>query len=140
MKATLSHARRLLVATALMGVVFSPQLVSAQSMLDASEAEAFLGNWTIALDTDFGSFDMDLKVTNQDGKVAVSIGSPDQGMADVTDVTRSGENLVLDYEVDAQGQLFPISVSLARDGEGLTASFDFGGQFQAEGTGTRADG
>ena len=139
MKNTLLHCRRILATVALMGVVFSPQAASAQSMLDASEAGAFLGNWVIALDPDFGSFDMDLQVTDQDGKVAISIGSPDQGMADVTDVTRSGESLVLEYEVDAQGQLFPISVTLARDGEGLTADFDFGGQFSAMGTGTRAD-
>jgi hypothetical protein len=128
------------VAAALVGVFFSPRVASAQSQLDASEAGAFLGTWMVSLDTDFGAFDMDLEIVDQDGKVAVSIGSPEQGMADVTDVSRSGESLVLEYEVDAQGQMFPISVTLARDGEGLTASFDFGGQFSAVGTGTRADG
>jgi hypothetical protein len=30
-------------------------------------------------------------------------------------------------------------VTLMRDGEGLTADFDFGGQFSASGVGTRAD-
>ena len=75
-----------------------------------------------------------------DGSKVASIGTPDQGMPDVTDVTRSGESLVLEYEVDAQGQLFPISATLSRNGEGLTVDFDFGGQFAAVGSGTRADG
>ena len=140
MKITLIDVRSFMVAAALVGVVLSPRVASAQSQLDASEAEAFLGTWTVSLDTDFGAFDLDLEVEDQGGKVAVSIGSPEQGTADVTDVSRSGESLVLEYEVDAQGQMFPISVSLARDGEGLTASFDFGGQFSAVGTGTRTDG
>jgi hypothetical protein len=61
-------------------------------------------------------------------------------MAEVADITRSGEDLVLAYEVDAQEQRFPISLTLARDGEGLTAAFDFGGQFGASGTDTRAHG
>ena len=141
MKTTLLNVRRLAVAATLLGAVFSPLNASAQSELDASEAEAFIGAWTIALNTDFGAFDMDLKVEDQGGKVAVTIGAPTQGsMANVTDITRAGEGLVLAYEVDAQGQPFPISVTLTRDGEGLTAAFDFGGQFSASGTGTRADG
>ena len=141
MKTTLLNVRRLAVAAALLGAVFSPLGASAQSALDASEAEAFLGTWTISLDTEFGAFDMDLKVEDQAGKVAATMGSPNQGgMANVTDITRSGESLVLAYEVDAQGQRFPISLTLERDGEGLTAAFDFGGQFSASGTGTRADG
>lgn len=110
----------------------------AQSELDVGEAEAFLGEWVVSLDTDFGAFDMDLKIEDQGGKVAASIGSPDQGMSDVTDITRSGEGLVLSYEIDAQGQMFPVSVVLTPDGEGLMASFDFGGQFSAEGSATRA--
>ena len=141
MKTTLLNVRRLPLAAALLGAMFSPLGTSAQSELDASEAGPFLGAWTISLDTEFGAFDMDLKVEDQAGKVAASIGSPDQGgMANVTDITRTGEGLVLAYEVDAQGQRFPISLTLERDGEGLTAAFDFGGQFSASGTGTRADG
>jgi hypothetical protein len=43
----------------------------------------------------------------------VSIGSPDMGtMQDVTDVTRSGETLVLSYEADAQGQFIPVTIRL----------------------------
>jgi hypothetical protein len=140
MKSTM-NVRGLALVAALLGAALSPLDAWAQSALDASEAEAFLGAWTIALDTEFGSFDMDLKVEDQEGKVAASLGAPQQGaMADVTDITRSGEGLVLAYEIDAQGQLFPVSVTLMRDGEGLTADFDFGGQFSASGVGTRADG
>lgn len=140
MNTTMQNVRRLAVAAALMGVVFSAQAASAQSELDASEATAFMGAWVVSLDTEFGAFDMDLTVEDQGGKVAASIGSPDQGMSDVTDITKSGESLVLEYEIDAQGQMFPVSVVLAPDGEGLKAMFDFGGQMSAEGSAERSGG
>ena len=66
------------------------------------------GTWAVSLDTEFGAFDMDLMIEDKEGKVAASTGSPDMGggMADVTDITRSGESLVLEYEIDAQVRCF----------------------------------
>jgi hypothetical protein len=141
MKTTLLHVRRLAVAGALLGAVFSPAAASAQSMLDTSEAKTFLGNWTVPLEADFGAFEMGLKIEDQGGKVAVSVTSGQGGTQDVTDVTRSGEGLVLIYDMDYQGQLLPVSATLTpgSDGKGFTASFDFG-QFAASGTATPADG
>jgi len=139
MKNTLLHIRRLAVAAALLGVVLSPRAASSQSMLDTSEAEAFLGMWIVSLETDFGAFDMNLNVEDKDGKVAAEIGSPDfGGMTEITDITREGDDLVMIYDVDAQGQMIEVSVTLSVDGDGLAAEFDFGGQMMADGTATRA--
>ena len=128
MNTKLHEVLRLGVTVALLGAVFSPMAAFAQSELDTSEAEAFLGTWSVSMDTDFGAFDIDLKIEDQGGKVAVTVGAAEQGMTDVTDITRSGEGLVLSYEVDAQGQLIPVSVTLTLgpDGDALTAAFDFG--------------
>jgi len=141
MKTTLLHVRRFGVAAALLGAVFSPAAATAQSMLDTSEAKAFLGNWNVALEAEFGAFEMGLNLQDRGGKVAASVGSSQQGMSNVTDITRSGENLVLSYEMDYQGQRLPVTLTLTLgpDGEGFTASFDFG-QFIASGTATPADG
>ena len=140
MKITLVHVRRLAVAAALLGVVFFPPAASAQSMLDTSQAEAFLGTWDIPLQTDFGPLDVELKIEDQGGKVAASIGSPEQGgMLDVTDITRSGENLVLTYELETEGGMLPLTLTLVPAGEALRASLDVGGQFSYSGTATRAD-
>ncbi len=141
MKTTLLHVRRFGVAAALLGAVFSPAAATAQSMLDTSEAKAFLGSWNVALEAEFGAFEMGLNLQDRGGKVAASVGSSPQGMSNVTDITRSGENLVLSYEMDYQGQRLPVSLTLmpGPDGEGFTASFDFG-QFIASGTAIPADG
>ncbi len=154
MKSTLLHVRRLAVAVALLVAVVAPQAASAQSELDASEASAFMGEWTITLDAPEGgrgAFEFPVELTDQDGKVAAKVGLPDfdgSGPGDpgdpvaVTDIARSGEGLVLRYEYvfEAQGQLVPVSLTLTPSGEGLAAVFDIAdGAFILSGTGTRAN-
>ena len=141
MKTTLLHVRRLAMAAALVGAIVSPRAVSAQSALDTSEAGAFMGSWAISLQSDYGPFEFGLELTDQGGKVAASVGSPDPagGMTSVTDITRSGEGLVLSYEFDAQGQLVPASLTLTPDGEDLTVVFSIAdGAFIADGGAKRA--
>jgi len=141
MKSTLLHVRRLAVAAALLGVVFSPRAVSAQSQLDTSEAAAFLGSWNISIVSDFGALEFPLELEDQGGKVAANVGSfdPSGGMTAVTDVTRSGEGLVLRYEFDAQGQTVPASLTITPDGEAFAAVFEIAdGQFVVSGAATRA--
>jgi hypothetical protein len=83
---------------------------------------------------------MDLDVADQEGKVAASIGSPEMGGSQpVTDITRSGESLVLKFEADAQGQIIAVAVTLEPNGENLDVWFEVGtGEFSASGVGTRA--
>ena len=138
----LHHTGRLAAVAVLLGAILSPLAASAQSELDSSEASAFLGEWLVALDTDFGAFDMDLSITDQGGKVAVTITTPDPAggaptATEITDVSKSGDDLVLNYDLDAQGQLITVSVTLEPDGDDLKAAFDFGGQFFADGGATR---
>ncbi len=149
MKSTLLHVRshvcRLAVAAALVGAVALPRAAFAQSGLDASEAAAFMGEWGITLESPQGPLAFPLELTDQDGKVAANVGTPDfTGAGEgasvaVTDIARSGEGLVLSYEFDAGGQIVPVSLTLTPDGEGLSAVFDIAdGAFSMSGTGTRA--
>jgi hypothetical protein len=142
MNDTLHYTRRLAVAAVLVGAILSPLAASAQSELNTSDASAFMGEWLVSLDTEFGAFDMDLSIMDQGGKVAISITAPDPAggataATEITDASKSGDDLVLNYEMDAQGQLIPISVTLSPDGDDLAAAFDFGGQFFADGGATR---
>jgi hypothetical protein len=141
MKTTLLHVRCLAVAAALLGAVVSPQAASAQSELDASEAGAFLGSWNLSLESDFGPIEFPLELEDQGGKVAGNVGSPDPsgGLTEVTDITRSGDDLVLRYDFDAQGQSVLVSLILTPDDEGLLALFEIGdGAFSAGGMATKA--
>ena len=139
MKRSRAETLGLVVATALCAAMF-PSHAAAQSELDVAEAQAFMGKWVISMQTDFGPFQMDLDLADQAGKVAASIGSPEMGGTQpVTDITRSGESLMLEFEADAQGQVFDVSVALVPNGENLIVLFEVGtGEFSASGVATRS--
>lgn len=117
----------------------APFSVSAQGV-PVAEAETFIGNWELPLATDMGPFEMTIDITNADGQVAAAVGSP-QGAQAVEDISKSGEDLVLTYSMDAQGQSIPVMLTLRPDSDDLAVTVDAaGGMFVASGTATRADG
>ncbi len=142
MKNTVRSTRRFAIALAMAGALVAPLQLSAQSQLDVSQAQGFLGTWVIAMDTDFGPVTLNMTIENQAGKVAASVGSPEMGgSVSVTDITRSGERLVLRYDIDAQGQLVDVVMSLQRDGETLSTNIEAAaGQFMTTAVARRAQG
>jgi hypothetical protein len=83
---------------------------------------------------------MNLELTDQAGKVAASIGSPELGgMQSVSDLSRDGANLIMAWEMDAQGQFVTAMMTLEPNGENLSATLEVAdGQFMAEGVGAKA--
>ena len=120
-------------------VLVGPSTVAAQSEVNADQASEFMGTWVINLDSDFGAIALDLEITGEDGKVAVMVGAPEMGgMVNVTDITKEGTSLVLSYEADAEGQVFPVMIELEPDGQELSVEFEAAdGQFFASGTATK---
>jgi hypothetical protein len=138
MSITRVHVQRLALCAALVGAAVSP--ASAQSALDTSQAQAFLGNWVLPLVTDQGNMNLQLNIVDQGGKVAATFGDPAMGiMSDVTDITRAGEQLLMNLMIDAQGQQIDIALQIARDGDGLNIDLNaMAGAFTATGRATRA--
>lgn len=130
------------VVMALVVALFPALGASAQSELDVAEAEGFIGSWVVALETQMGPLNLDLDIQDMDGKVGATMGSPELGGSQaIDDISRAGDALVLNYQMDAQGQVVPVSVNLVPEGEDLAAQIDFaGGQFVASGTASPADG
>lgn len=141
MKTSRLTALALVAFAAMSGATLTPSAAAAQSQLDVADAQAFLGKWAIDMDSDMGPISLELEITDMSGKVGASVGSPDMGgMQDVTDISRSDESLVLNYEANAQGQYFNVALTLEPDGDGLTVLFDVAdGMFLADGVATRAD-
>jgi hypothetical protein len=128
------------VALLLVAAASVPSAASAQSQLDTSEAQAFVGQWDLAITSEMGPFSIDLEIADRGGKVAAVMGTPEMGSQEVTDITRQGEDLLLRYEFNQQGQVIPISLTLSPQGEALNAAVNVGdGMFTATGTATRAD-
>jgi len=132
------HARRLALCAVLVAAVASP--ASAQSQLDTSEARAFLGDWVMNLTTDMGPMNLQLNIRDQAGKVGAQFGAPDLGpLAEVTDITKSGEALLMSLFIDAQGQSIDVALSIVPDGDGLNVDLSAaGGSFVTTARATRA--
>jgi hypothetical protein len=122
-------------------VAGSPVQASAQSALNASDAQAFLGSWTLDMTSQMGNFTMGLDLTDMAGKVGATLDFPDAGMNQaITDVSKSGESLVLAFVGDAQGQTFDAVITLEPTGpNAVEVYFDIAaGAFAMTGAGTKA--
>ena len=134
-------------AATVLGVLLlaGPAVAGRASMLDASEASAFMGTWVIAMENPRGGGTRDQTVVIRDegGKAAARIeggrGYVDQRQLDITDIAKDGDSLVLSFErIGGRGQAFPIVLTLTLDGEMINASQDIGGgRFTVSGSGKK---
>ena len=114
---------------------------AAQSQLDTSQAQAFLGSWAVQFTSDMGPFTMNVDIRDMGGKVAATLNQADMGMQqEITDIAKSGDSLVLNFSGDFQGQAFTAALSFEPPaGNESAVWFDINaGQFGMEGTGTRS--
>ncbi len=110
----------------------------AASDLDIAEASAFVGDWTLSMDSPDGGFDMSLSVKDVGGKVAAQISNDFQGTLTITRISKSGDKLVLTYDSDYEGQPYDVVLTLTPDGDNLDVTMDLaGGYFVMDGTGTK---
>ena len=107
------------------------------SELDVSDAGAFIGTWTVSVESPQGPLAYALDITDVEGKVGATLNNDFLGAATVSDITMSEDALNLKWEADMQGQVVPLTLTLTPDGDGMKAVLDFAGMAQMDGTATR---
>jgi hypothetical protein len=137
-----SFARTLvaLLALAVTGALFGAVTASAQdATVRAADAQPFIGDWRLAVDAQGQMLTMDLSIQDAQGNVAAEVNNDMlPGAVKADRVSKSGDNLVLSFTIDAQGQVFPMTMTLTPASDGLNASIDVaGGMFITSGKGTR---
>src|SRR5262245_6364921 len=121
-------------AIAAAAIVVAPLNLAAQSSLAVADASKFMGTWVVAMDTPQGAFSMNVSISNKAGKVAGEISSDVLPTQEITDISKSGEDLVLKYASDFQGQSFNVKITMTVDGAKGKVIFDAAdGQFVMEG-------
>ena len=127
-----------LLGTIALAIALSTGLGAAQ--LAPADAGAFLGSWALMLDTPQGAFEQTLVLKDEGGKV---IGEISNQMApevqQVTDVSKKGDDLILKFAGNFQGNAFDAMITMTPDGtDKAKVTFDVnGGQFTMSGTGTK---
>ncbi|HWI16906.1 MAG TPA: hypothetical protein VNT81_04135 [Vicinamibacterales bacterium] len=113
---------------------------AAEAQLAPADAGAFMGSWTLNLDSPQGAFEQSLMLKDEGGKVVAEMSNQMQPeVQKVTDVTKNGNDLVLKFAGNFQGNPFDAVVTLVPDGtDKCKVTFDINsGMFTMNGTGTK---
>jgi hypothetical protein len=116
------------------------QLALAQeSSLKPSEIPKFMGTWVLSLDSPQGSFAMTFTLSDKDGKAVGELTSDIAPAQPVTDISKAGDDLILKYMGNFQGQSFDAKITLTPDGDtAVKVVFDvMQGQFVMGGVGSK---
>ena len=106
--------------------------------LSTADAAKFMGAWLLTLDSPQGPFAMTMTLTDAQGKVACELTSDIMPAQKVEDISKSGNDLVLKYQGDFQGQAFAAKITLTPVEDKLGVNFDvMDGQFMMTGTGAK---
>ena len=128
-----------LLGTVALAIALSAGLGAAQQ-LSPADAGAFMGSWSLMLDSPQGSFEQTMVLKDEGGKVIAEISNQMQpDVQKVTDVSKKDTDLVLKFAGNFQGNAFDAMITLTPDGtDKCKVTFDFnGGQFTMSGTGTK---
>jgi hypothetical protein len=129
---------RLVVVAALCAVMGSALRAQAPAALTTADAAKFMGAWLLTLDSPQGPFAMTMTLTDVEGKVACELTSDMMPAQKVTDISKAGNDLVLKYQGDFQGQAFAAKITLTPVEDKLGVNFDvMDGQFMMTGVGTK---
>jgi hypothetical protein len=122
-------------------VIAAPAASSAQSAapVTATDAAAFLGEWTLALQSPDGPREYALTVKVEKDKVVGEITGGGMATQPITDVAKADKTLLLRYSFDYQGNQVPTVVSLTPAPENkMTAQIDFAdGAYVMSGTASK---
>lgn len=129
----------ILVVVAAAWLAMSGPLVAQEaSMLAVSDAEGFMGEWVLTMETPRGNRERNLALTDVGGKVAAELSGGRGGTRSVTDISKSGSDLVLSFEFERQGNTVPVMLTIGLEGDMLKATQDVNnGMFTMSGTGSK---
>jgi hypothetical protein len=131
-------SRPAVVAPVVLAVLVIAAPASAQ--LAPADAGDFMGAWTIMLDTPQGTFEQELTLKDEAGKVvAVMVNQMQPEGQRITDISKDGEKLVLKFAGNFQGNPFDATITVTPSEPGkASVLFDVnGGQFTMNGAGTK---
>jgi hypothetical protein len=127
-----------LLVSAVVTVALPGRAQAQPSSLDSTRAKDFLGEWVLTTEGPRGTQERPLSITDVGGKLAATLTGGRGGSRPITDISMSGNNLVLKWtQQTPQGEVDAVMTLTPKDG-GLTVRQDMaGGQFSLTGTGKK---
>ena len=100
---------------AVVSLLLVPAVGRAQS-LSPADAGDYMGAWTMSMESPQGPFEQELELKDKDGKVVGELSNSMMPMQVITDITKSGADLVMKYEGNYQGNPYSATLTLTPEG------------------------
>jgi hypothetical protein len=107
----------------------------AQAQVATADARPFIGVWSLPLQGEAPTT-VTVDIHDHDGQL-MAVVTGDAGPAQVQRVSKSGDNLVLNYQRNLQGQNVPLVLTLTPEGDNLRGVLDVAGLMTMRGTATK---
>lgn len=93
---------------------------------DTSEIEPFLGEWVLEVMTRQGSLNSLITFEDDDGKASADFYLARLADLEIEDIASTETGLHLEFDLELGGQLVPVEMDLAREGDGLVGKLETG--------------
>ena len=93
---------------------------------DSSEIQAFLGEWVLEVMTQQGSLNSLITFADDDGKASADFYLARLADIVIENIARTEAGVLLKWNLDFDGQLVPVEMELAREGDGLAGKIETG--------------
>ena len=94
--------------------------------LDTAEIEPFLGEWVLEVLTQQGSLNSLITFADDDGKATADFYLTRLADVVIENISRTETGVLLKWNLDFGGQLVPVEMELAREGDGLAGKLETG--------------
>lgn len=121
-------------------LVLLPLATAAEAQIAPADAGTFMGSWALTLESPQGAFEQSMVLKDKGGKVVAELSNQMQpDVQEVTDVTKKGDDLILKFAGNFQGNPYDAVITLTPDGaDKCKVLFDVNsGQFSMNGTGAK---
>lgn len=94
--------------------------------VDTAEIEPFLGEWVLEVLTQQGSLNSLITFADDDGKASADFYLARLADVVIENISRTETGVLLKWNLDFGGQLVPVEMELAREGDGLAGKLEAG--------------
>jgi hypothetical protein len=111
----MTHHRWIARVFALAALLSTPSIVPAQG-ISPTDAGDYMGIWTMTMEGPQGAFEQELDLKDKDGKVVGELTNAMTPPQTITDISKSGADLVMKYEGNYQGNPYSAILTMTPDG------------------------
>ena len=132
-----SRTALLVLAISLVLTSGSTRLLAGGQALSMADAKNWMGDWVLTIQGGRGPQERPLTIKDMGGKVVATLGGGRGGPIEVTDISKSGADVVLKFKQQGRGGEVEVGMTLSMQADGTLKVTQEAGGNKTEGTGKK---